>query len=71
MDIYERYDELDNIVTTLRYLAEEIKDKNYKETFDEIRYEAQDELEEVEEQIYEIEKAEQKELEREYDRERI
>lgn len=71
MNYQERYDELDNIVSTLRILADEITDKYYIDMINELKYEAQEELEEVEEELYREEQEEQRELEREYDRERI
>lgn len=66
MNNQDRYDELDNIVTTLGNLVDDITDKYYIDMLNELRFEAQDELEEVEERLYEEEQEEQRELEREY-----
>lgn len=45
----DRYDELDNIVSSLNILIDEITDKDYVDMLNEIKYQAQDELEELEE----------------------
>lgn len=58
MDLQEKYDELDNIISTLRILIDKINDKHYKYMFEEIKFEAQEEMEDVE-----------KELIKEYDKE--
>lgn len=74
MELYEKANELQNIVDTLDVLIGEIKDidnKDYKEALQEIKYDAKDKLEEVEDEIYTIEEAEQQELEREYNSQRI
>lgn len=74
MELYEKANELQNIVDTLDVLIGEIKDidnKGYKEALQEIKYDAKDKLEEVEDEIYTIEEAEQQELEREYNSQRI
>lgn len=71
MELYERANELQNIVDTLDTLIDDIQDKEYKEILAEIKYQAQDELEQVEDELYEIEEQEEKELEREYDNQRI
>lgn len=74
MELYEKANELQNIVDTLDVLIGEIKDidnKDYKEALQEIKYDAKDKLEEVEDEIYTIEEAEQQELEREYNNQRI
>ena len=74
MELYEKANELQNIVDTLDVLIGEIKDmdnKDYKEALQEIKYDAKDKLEEVEDEIYTIEEAEQEELEREYNSQRI
>lgn len=49
MDNQERYDERDNIVSSLNILINEITDKDYIDMLNEIKYQAQEELEELEE----------------------
>lgn len=71
MNYQDRYDELENIDNTLGMLVDEITDKYYIDMLNELRFEAQDELKEVSEKLYEEEKAEQEELENEYNRGRI
>ena len=71
MNYYDRSDELEDIVDTLDRLVDDIKDKYYKDVLNDIKYEAQMELDGVEEKIAEIEREEQRELEREFDKERL
>jgi hypothetical protein len=74
MELYEKANELQNIVDTLDVLIGEIKDpdnKQYKDMLQELKYEVRDELEEIEDEIYTLEEEEQEELEREYDNYRI
>ena len=71
MDLQNQYDELYNIVTTLDCLADETENKYYKDMINSLKYEAEDEMKEVEEALYKQELTEQKELEYEYNKERI
>jgi ElaB/YqjD/DUF883 family membrane-anchored ribosome-binding protein len=71
MNYQDRYDELDNIVRTLDNLIDDITDKNYIDMLNEIKFEAEDELEEVEEKLYRQEEEEQEELEDEFNRGRL
>lgn len=71
MNYQDRYDELENIVNTLSYLADETKDKYYRDMINELKYEAQNELDEVEDKLYQQEKEEQRELEIGFDKERL
>ena len=66
MDLQGRYDELDNIVSSIDLLADEISDKYYKDALNEIKFEAQNELEEVEEQLEAEQEREYAEQERNY-----
>lgn len=68
MNLQERYDELDTIISELDYLINEISDKNYKEQLELIKYEAEDELEEIEPQLIEEQNKEEKWQELEYER---
>ena len=71
MDLYDEQSELYDIVTTLDRLQDDITNKYYKDVINEIKYEAQTQLDEVEDAIYKQEQAEEKELVREYNSKRI
>lgn len=72
MNYQDRYDELYNIVSTLNMLESEITDEDYIENLRQIRWQAEDELKEVEEVLNEKEREEyeleMKEREYEYQR---
>ena len=70
-ELRDRYDELDNIISSIQILTKEIKDKDYIERLEIIEFEAQDELNEITPRIEQLEEEEEKELENEYNRERI
>ena len=70
-ELRDRYDELDNIISSIQILTKEIKDKDYIEKLEIIEFEAQDELDEITPRIEQLEEEEEKELEDEYNRERI
>ena len=53
MDLQRKYDELDEIVSSINLLIDEIDDQDYIDDLNEIKYRAQDELEEVQEKILE------------------
>lgn len=71
MELYEKANELQNIVDTLDMLVDETKNKYYKDMLNELKYEAKKELEEVEDEIYTIEEEEQEEIEQEYNSMRL
>jgi hypothetical protein len=71
MDLQERFDELDNIVSTLRVLRDEITDKDYIEQLDLIKYQAMDEMDEINNQLEEEYDREQKEMDRQFIMDRI
>lgn len=71
MDLQERFDELDNIVSTLRALRDEITDKDYIEQLDLIKYQAMSEMDEINSQLEEEYDREQKEMDRQFMMERI
>ena len=48
MDLQDKYDELDNIISSIDILIDEISDKDYKDRLNEIKFDAQNELEETE-----------------------
>lgn len=66
MDLQDRYDELDNIETTLRMLITEIDDKEYIQIFEELMFKAQEEKEDLEPRLQAIYDAEEKQQEKEY-----
>ena len=70
-ELRNKYDELDNIISSIRILTKEITDKNYIEQLELIKYEAQNELDEIEPQIQKLEEEEEREINREYERSKI
>lgn len=68
MDYQDRYDELDNIVRTLDILVDDINDKYYIDLINDIKYEAENELEEVSEKLEEEQKREERQMNYEYER---
>lgn len=66
MEVQDRYDELDNIISTIRNLKEDLTDRDYIEQLELIQFQAQNELDEVEEDLRKQQEAELKEQEREY-----
>ena len=71
MDLQERFDELDNIVSTLRVLRDEITDKDYIDQLDLIRQQALNEMEDVNNQLEKEYEKEQREMDRQFIMERI
>lgn len=71
MDYQSKYDELDNIISTLRILVNETTDKNYIHVLNEIMFEAQDEMSEVGEKLQKEYEAEEREMNRQYQMSRI
>lgn len=71
MDSQDRYDELDNIISTIDALVDDITDKYYIDALVEIKFEAQNELEEVEKKLQEERDQEERNMEQEYWREVI
>lgn len=67
-DKQEKYDELDNIVSTLDTLIDEIENEHYIEMLREIKFEAEEELEEVQEDLRQERDAEEKEMNYQYER---
>lgn len=64
MDTQDKYDELDNIIRTLDMLVEDLNDKYYIDWINDIKFEAENELEEVSEKLEEERKRE--EMQQEY-----
>ena len=58
MDLYGKYDEYENIINTLEVLISETKDRYFIEMFNELKYEAQDKRDEIQEKMHEEEEKE-------------
>ena len=71
MDKQEKYDELENIVDTLDELIRQTTDKYYIDTLKDIKYEAQEEMEGLEEELQDEQWAEEQEMNCQYERSRI
>lgn len=70
-DLYNRKDELEEIIYKMDTLIDDITDVDYKDTFKEIKYDAESELEEVDEQIGKLEQKELEEENRQFERSRL
>ena len=68
MDYQDRYDELDNIITSLDILIDEISDKEYKDRLNEIKFDAQNEKDEVSEKLEEDQRREEMQMDYKYER---
>ncbi len=68
MELQDRYDELDNLISSLNSLMDELTDKNYIEQLELIKYEAQNEFEEVSEQLSAEQEREYAEMNYQYER---
>ena len=66
MNTQDRYDELDNIVRILDILVDDINDKYYIDWINDIKYEAENELQEVTEKLEEEQRREEMQQERDY-----
>ena len=71
MDYQERYDELDNIISSIDMLIDETTDKDYIDRLNEIKFDAQNELEEVSEKLEEEQRREEIQQDKDYWREAI
>lgn len=71
MDNQERYDELDNIVRSIDVIVDEITDKYYIDMLNEIKFEAQNELEEIQEKLQEEYEEEEREMNQQFERSRL
>ena len=68
MELQDRYDELDNLISSLNSLMEDLTDKNYIEQLELIKFEAQNEFEEVSEQLSAEQEREYAEMNHQYER---
>ena len=66
MNYQDRYDELDNIVRTLDILVDDINDKYYIDLINDIKFEAENELEEVAEKLQGEQRREERQQEKDY-----
>lgn len=71
MEHQERYDELDNIVRSIDVLIDDITDKYYIDMLNEIKFEAQNELEELQEKLQEEYEKEEREMNQQFERSRL
>ena len=69
MDIEQlqnKYDELYNIIHSMESLIRDVKDKDYKEQFEEIMFQAQEEMNEIEPRLQKARDEEERAMENEY-----
>ena len=66
MNLQDKYDELDNIISSIDILIDEISDKYYIDILNEIKFDAQNEIEKVEEELEKERTEEEKQQEKEY-----
>ena len=66
MDYQDRYDELDNITSSIDILIDEISDKDYINRLNEIKFDAEYEKEKVSEKLEEEQIREEMQQERDY-----
>ena len=71
MDLQRKYDELDEIVSSINLLIDEIDDQDYIDDLNEIKYRAQDELKEVQEKLQEENEREEREMNYQFERSRF
>lgn len=71
MDLQERYDELDTIIMSLDSLIDDINDKYYIEMLKELKFEAQNELEEVKEELQKEYGEEERQMNYDFERSRL
>lgn len=71
MDYQDRYDELDNIISSIDILIDEISDKDYIDRLNEIKFDAENDKEEVAEKLEEEQKREERQQENDYWKEAI
>lgn len=71
IDLQEKYDELDNIVITLDGLVDETKDEYFKDMLSELKYEAENQRGDIQEEIYRVEEKELLEQNKEFERGRL
>lgn len=68
MDIQNRYDELDNLISTIDLLLYDIESKDIKEDLEYIKYNYLSEKEELEDRLVELQEEEERQANYEYER---
>lgn len=69
MDLQDKYDELDDIISTIELLERRITYyKDFKEVLVELKYEVENELEEIEPELQEMYDREEREMNYQYER---
>ena len=68
MDLQERYEDLENLISTLEVLELEIKQEDILEDIRILRYSYEDEKEELEAKIAEEQEKEEREMDYQYER---
>ena len=71
MDDRDRFDEIDNMISSIEIIISDTTSKDIIEDLEEIKYKYYDEREELEQRVYEQELAEERQQQREYDSMRI
>lgn len=71
MDLQDRYDDLENLESSLQVLLDETIDKDYKEELEDMLTRVQIDKEAIEPKVQEMQEREYKEQEREYWREAL
>ena len=71
MDLQDKYDELENIISTLDCLINSITDKDYIDELRETKYRAEEEMKEIEPELQAIYDAEERKMNYQYERSRI
>ena len=71
MEKQDRYDELDNIVSTLNVLVNDITDKYYIDMLNDLKYQAQKEMEDLEKELEVEQYIENDEMNNLFERSRI
>ena len=64
----EKYDELENIVSTLDVLIDEVTDEYFKGSLRDLKYEAQEQMEELEDDLRKEQYSEEYEMNYQYER---
>lgn len=68
MENQEKYDELDNIISTIDILIDDISDPYYIDMLNTLKFEAQNDLEEVQEKLQEEYEKEESEMNFQFER---
>ena len=68
MDIQNRYDELDNLISTIDNLLYKTESKDIKEDLEYIKYNYLNEKEELEDRLAELQEEEERQANYEYER---